>query len=447
MHSATRTPLGRRSAGRIVRACLATVAVTGALAAAAAVASAHDAAGVTASSQRPQAAPQVTPSSTRSASPAPAEAYAAPAWRGLPVPAPSTSSPAMTAPSAPPAPPSDAPPATPSGSPVAPPDDPWAPAGSDECGWWDVECKVTEALDGWFAGLARNAINPVFRMIGASLLATPQLAEQERVRQMWTWSAAIANACFVLLVVAGGITLMTHQTLQTSYTVKDIAPRMVVAMVAANVSLLLAGKGIEFANALSAALLAPGVDPQQAGQTMAKTLTSVLDENPGVFFAFMVLGTVVLGVILLLIYMIRVMLTVLVLAAAPLMLACHALPQTEMLAQLWWRCLGGLLAIQVVQALVFITAMRVYFSHPDDFFGLPTPSHLLDQLLIVCLLYILVRIPSWISRLIWQGGMLRRSPVTRTARTVAAIVVYRRLLGSSARRSPPPAPHSRGRTP
>lgn len=67
--------------------------------------------------------------------------------------------------------------------------------GSGGCGWFDVPCKAKQAINGWFKDLVKSAINPVFGMLGDSLLATPQLDEMGRVQELWTGSLVVANAC------------------------------------------------------------------------------------------------------------------------------------------------------------------------------------------------------------------------------------------------------------
>ena len=315
-------------------------------------------------------------------------------------------------------------------------------SGEQGCSFLDINCYMTSAITGWFKNLVTSAINPVFGLLGKSLLATPQLDQNSEVQSLWTGSLVTANACFVLLVVAAGLILMGYQTVQTAYTVKDIAPRMVAGVVLANVSLLLAGKAIGFANALSSALLSPGVDPGKAASTLSQVIThAVAPNNAGMFVILVAIGAVVLGLILALIYVVRIMLTILLIGAAPLALACHALPQTEGLAKLWWRAFTGVLAIQVAQALVFIAAMRVFFSPGTaTAFGLGGPDSSLTLWITICLLYVLVRVPFWISRMIWRGGV-SHSPVIRVVRFVFAAAVLSRagsaLRGLSARRAAP----------
>lgn len=317
------------------------------------------------------------------------------------------------------------------------------------CGFFDVACHVSSAITGWFKNLVISAINPVFGLLGKSLLATPQVDQTGEVQSLWTGSLVVANACIVLLVVAGGLTLMGYQTVQTSYTVKDIAPRMIIGVVLANVSLLLAGRAIGFANGLSSALLSPGVNPGQAARTLSAAITHAVDPSNAVMFVILVaIGAVVLGLILALIYVVRIMLTILLIGAAPLALVCHALPQTEGLAKLWWRAFTGVLAIQVAQALVFIAAVRMFFSpNTVNAFGLGGPDSSVTLWITICLLYVLVRVPFWISRMIWRGGV-HHSPISRAVRFVFAAAVLSRagfaLRGATGRRA---LPHGGGRPP
>lgn len=297
------------------------------------------------------------------------------------------------------------------------------PPKPKECSAFDVGCKVSEGINNWFRDLAKSAIKPVFDSLGQNLLVTPQVDQFPRVQQIWTTNVVIANTAFVLLIVAGGVIVMGHETLQTSYTVKDIAPRLVVGMIAANASATLAGKAIEIANALAAALLGDGVSLVLAEKMIKARLDDSLVTG-GAFVILTVLVAVVMAVVLAAIYVVRLTLTVLLVAAAPLALALHALPQTEGLARLWWRALTGVLAIQLCQALVFVVALKVLLV-PDG--GLvDDESQTWDLLIIICLLYVLIRIPAWITAQIWHSGA-RPGLVQRFAR----IVVYRQLFQSA----------------
>ena len=296
------------------------------------------------------------------------------------------------------------------------------------CGFFDLSCHVGQAVDSWFAGLVKSAINPLFSLLGRTLLATPQVGGLTQVRDLWAGSVAITDAAYVLAVLAGGILVMSHQTLQTSYTVKEIAPRLVVGFLAANLSLLVAGKAI--------ALAGQGLDPAAAA-AMLRSLTLRMLNSAGMFAILLALFAVLLVLVLAVIYAARLMLTVVLIAVAPLALACHALPQAEGIARWWWRAFAGILAIQSAQAVVLVAALRLFFT--EQWTALAAPPGTVssfDSIQLLCLLYILIRIPSWIGRKVWSPG--GRSPLRSAARFIFAAVVLRRiaptLSGRAARR-------------
>jgi hypothetical protein len=85
---------------------------------------------------------------------------------------------------------------------------------------------------------------------------------------------------------------------------------------------------------------------------------------------FIGLVLAVMVVVLLVTYLVRVAITFLLIAAAPLLLMFHALPQTDGLARWWWKAFGGVLAIQLAQSLVLTVAMNALLAHgPASLFG------------------------------------------------------------------------------
>ncbi len=337
-------------------------------------------------------------------------------------PAPTTTGPpAVTAP----APPTSStstgllpPPTTAPGS-GAPPDAAGPP------GLFDLAGRVREAINGWFRDLVARALNPTLDLVGRSVLATPDLtAPGGRVAELWQLSRALAVACYVLLLTVGGVLVMAHESLQTRYAAKDVAPRLVVGFVAANLSLWLASLGIELANGLSGALLGQGVAPEHVAATLKAVLVFPLDDAD-VLLLLVALVVVVLGLVLVASYIIRVTLLVVLLVAAPLALACHALPQTEELARWWWRAVTACLGVQVAQSLALVTALRVFFqADRAAVLGLGG-ARLVDLLVAVCLLWLLVRIPGWAARMVFAG---RPGAAVRIARSYVIYRLVRRGL-------------------
>lgn len=332
----------------------------------------------------PSSQPTVPPFSPRPTSPQPPPSLTAPTSAVPPIViAPTTAQPSTTAPN------------EPGQIPVSQPEDP---------AWYDIPGQITKAINGWFRDLVTAALRPVLDLIGRTVLATPNVTTDPRVREIWGTVALIANTIFVLLVTAGGVLVMSHETLQTRHTLREILPRVVVAFIAANLSLALVGEAITVANALARALLGMDTTPDRVSALLITMLVDPIGAS--IFLLLIGLVAAVLALVLLATYVVRLALTVLLVVAAPLALALHALPQTDGLARLWWRAIIGCFIIQLAQALTLIVAVRVFFgasgqANPRDWTGASNP--LVDLLVACVLMYVLIRIPTWVFRQVFGG--------------------------------------------
>ncbi|MBB6546913.1 hypothetical protein [Nonomuraea rubra] len=307
--------------------------------------------------------------------------------------------------------------------------------GAEECGWLDFGCKINRALNGWFNSIVTEAIQPAFQTVGTLLLSAPPPDMVERVQELSAHVRVVANALLVLFVLAGGVIVMAYGSVQTSTTAAEVAPRLVVAAITLNFSLTLCQYAIELANGLVAALLGDGVDAGRAGDLIANKLANPVGQlaAPQMFFIWMVAIAVVMGLILAFIAVVRIALLLFLMIAAPLALLCHALPQTEHIARLWWRAFTGVLVMQVLQALVLILAFKVYFTDATDAFTTgpdqpvlaavkPIVMRVIDTLVLIGLLFILIKIPGWVARSVWQPAQPQL-----LNRLVKALIVYKTL--------------------
>lgn len=302
---------------------------------------------------------------------------------------------------------------------------PLEPVQQSSTGLFDVGGRVRDAINEWFTDLVTSALNPTLDLLGRSLLSAPNVTQQDQVHSIWLMTLAIADATFVIFALVGGFVVMTHETVQSRYTVKEIAPRLVVGVLAANLSLVIAGQAIEIANALSRAALGEGVDPQTATSGIDAIVAAAIG-SAGIFMVLLGLVIAVLGLLLVVIYLARAVCVVLLVVFAPLALICHALPQTEGIAKLWWRASAACLGIQIAQSLVLITAIRVFFSDSADaVFGLGK-SGLVDLLVIICLFWVMFRIPNWAGRMVFgaSGGPVKviSERIVTTVKTAAKAV-------------------------
>lgn len=191
-------------------------------------------------------------------------------------------------------------------------------------------------------------------------------------------------------------------------------------------SLPVAGLGINLANGFSQAFLGQGVGPADATNLIG---TMVLNATTGGSILLVLIGLVVavMALMLLAVYVIRMSMSVILIAGAPVALACHALPQTEAIAKMWWRGLGACLGIQVAQSLVLVTALRIFFGSDGlSALGLSVGGALVDLLMVGCLLWILLRVPFWAGKAVFSGRG------SSTARVVKSFVTYKVLRRAAA---------------
>ncbi|WP_431914341.1 proline-rich domain-containing protein [Nonomuraea jabiensis] len=277
---------------------------------------------------------------------------------------------------------------------------------------FDIGDWIGGWINSWFSNLVALAIEPMLKVLAITLLATPDVSGSARVFDLWKASAVIANSAFVLLATVGAIMAMGHETVQTRYAIKEVLPRLLVAVLATNTSFTICGKIIELANALSQALLGQNFDGRRALTTLRSMILPPAQDDS--FYILLALVAVILMILLLIAFVMRSALVLLLVVAAPLALACLALPYMDGLARFWWRAFTGLLIAQVAQSLVLVMAVRIFFNQDGRLLlGLVPSGQLINLVLAICLLIILVRIPRWVTRRIFARTAGRGSTITR----------------------------------
>jgi hypothetical protein len=298
--------------------------------------------------------------------------------------------------------------ATPSPTPSASPSPEPSPAEPfpepDKPGFFDLVGKVRYAISQWFSNLVTSALRPVFDFLGRTVFSTPPLADNDRIVQLWGFSLAIADSLLLLLFLVGVGLVTVGGGLGSQLTAKELLPRLLVAAIAANVSLLLLRWLIELSNALSAAVLGASLEPAEVARLMIQLLANAALQNP--FLALLGLAAIVLAVLVVIVYIIRVAALVVLAAGAPLLLIGHTLPQTERWARAWWRATLALLVAPVAQSLLLAAAFRVLLTS-DGVLGLPIGSGFIDILVVGTLLYFLCRIPCWMLHATFSGAESR----------------------------------------
>ena len=289
------------------------------------------------------------------------------------------------------------------------------PEPSSACekpGLFDVGGRVCNAINDWFRNLVADALPSLLDLVGKTVFATPDVSAPGRARDLWLVSMGVANGLFVLVVVIGGIAVMGNETVQTSYTLKEALPRIVVGWVGANLSLWAVGEMVRLANAASLTFLGSARTDRDVAAEGLKTLTlEPLGKNGPLPVTLLLLVVVVLAVGILAMYVVRVANVVVLTVAAPLLIAAYALPRGEGAARLWWRALCGCLLVQVGQSLMLASALRVLFdSDGQRALGIPGGA-LMDVVVVGCLFWGMLTLPTYAGRLVFAP---RPASIART---------------------------------
>ncbi|MGW0252173.1 hypothetical protein ACWDYH_36665 [Nocardia goodfellowii] len=301
------------------------------------------------------------------------------------------------------------------------------PPESAECGITNINGCVENAIDGFFRRIVESALNPLLELLSQTLLTTPEPGQIPQIGVLWDQSWQIVTALYVLVVMAAGVLLMMRETLQTQWSIRELAPRLVVGFAAGGLSMTIATVAISFANALAQAFAGEGVDSASAADAL--TELAVTGPQSQTFALLLGLALVVMLVVLLISYIVRVTITILLIVAAPLALMCHALPGIDGVARWWWRSFAACLAIQVVQSLTLVTVLRVLLT-PGGWriFG-PDANEIVNMTVALALMFVLIKTPFWLLSVLKIGQ--GRSFVGSIARGYLAYKTFGLLKGAS----------------
>ncbi|GAA1025857.1 hypothetical protein GCM10009557_01450 [Virgisporangium ochraceum] len=253
--------------------------------------------------------------------------------------------------------------------------------------------------------MVEQALNPVLDWLGHTLLATPDLTGHEAIRSMWTTNLVLANSFFVLFVTAAAFIVSVRQTLQTRHGVKELAPRLVLAMVLANTSLLLFDKVIELVNALTRAIAGEGVNPDTAAQALVGALGAAR-EGSNFLVTLLVLGAVVMAIVVTITFLLRIAVLGVLIGLAPPALLCLGLPQTEPIARTWGRAVVACFGIQIGQAVILLAAIRLFLTPagPTVLGFVASGEGYIQVLVCYAMLYLLIKLPGWMRQFVLGPG-------------------------------------------
>ena len=261
----------------------------------------------------------------------------------------------------------------------------------------------------WAMGLHTSSFNFI------SLTPPGGTYQSTAVVGLWHWSVGVMDAALALLAMWGGYNVMVRHHLGVRYhAALEFLPRLALAALAANLSLLFASFFIDFNNALC-----DGVG--QVGLPGYDQIGSI-----GQNLAFLLLALIygVVGLLLVLQMLLRLALLDLLIVLGPLGLLCWALPQTQAWARLWTSTFVATALVQFLQ----MTTLKLGAALILEL----TPGRLDNAVLTLLVgtadLYLTFKIPgmlrSWALRPVGAasvGGLIDQGiTMARAAASVAA---------------------------
>ncbi|MCI0690286.1 MAG: hypothetical protein L0Y54_24060 [Sporichthyaceae bacterium] len=265
---------------------------------------------------------------------------------------------------------------------------------------------ILAGLVDWLVGQAVSALDSAADIWPDGLFTMPDLTMLPQVQALSSRTLWVVNTSFVLAVLAAGIIAMTYEQVQVRYSIKELAPRLVFAAVAANFAIPLCQSLINVANALTMALADQQITGPGVLVMLTRLMVSAQDQTTDLLLVVLALVMVILVFALVFGWLTRITGLLILIAIAPAALACYALPYTEGAARLWWRSMLGCLGTQTLQVITVVSGLKVLL---DPSVNLPAlvgmgGGAVVNMLIALVVLVTAVRIPSLVRRYVTRGG-------------------------------------------
>jgi hypothetical protein len=290
----------------------------------------------------------------------------------------------------------------------------------------------------WIRGSVRDTLNQVWNLLATTLFQLPNVTALPQVQALSARALLVVNTTYVLAVIAAALAVMMNGSLQIRYGLRDLIPRLVLGLGAANLATAISAHLIETTNTLVMALTGQGIASTHTLHRLLQLITQQLD-NPVAALLTTVNALILLVLVVLLMtgWITRFIALILLCSIAPLALACHGTPWSDGIARLWWQAMAGIGLSVLLQAVALNAGLSIFLSPAANLSGYglpPDPSGLLDLLIVAVLLGATVRIPALVRRHLAQGGN-RQNIVGALVRLVVAQHVTRAVTGALRPRS------------
>ena len=265
---------------------------------------------------------------------------------------------------------------------------------------------LLEAIRGfvdWALGFGDSSLNFVTRTPAEGTYGSPT------VRSLWDFSRALVNVALAVIVMWGGFNIMVKEHTRSPYhEVMELLPRLILAALAANLTLEFARGLIDANNAI-----AGGV-----GQVGLPGYDQASPTQEGIALIFTALAYGIVAVLLVLQMLMRLALIDMLIVLAPVASLLWVLPQT----QGWFRWWASLFPITVFQQAVQMMVLRLGSALMVELTPGSLSNALLTLLLGIAVCWLTLKVPSLLRGQVHHAGIS----------SVLSLVLISRLAGSFA---------------
>jgi hypothetical protein len=263
----------------------------------------------------------------------------------------------------------------------------WIPGGLNPLNWAGdivnavftiVGKALLEAMRGfvdWALGLGGSSLNFVTQTPAEGTYDSPT------VRSLWDFSRAIVNAALAVIVMWGGFNVILKEHTRSPYhEAMELLPRVILAALAANLTIEFARLLIDVNNAISAAI----------GEVSLPGYDQATPSQEGIALIFTAVAYGVVAILLVFQMLMRLALLAMLIVLAPVAALLWVLPQT----QHWTRWWVDLFTTTVFQQAVQVMVLRLGSSLMVELTPGSMSNALLTMLLGLAVCWLTLKVPS-----------------------------------------------------
>lgn len=268
-------------------------------------------------------------------------------------------------------------------------------------------CKaLLEAVRGfldWAQGFGSSSLNFVTRTPASGTYDSPT------VHSLWDLSRALANAALAAIVLWGGFNIIVKEHTRSPYHgAMELLPRLILATLAANLTLEFARFLIDANNAVAGAI----------GQVGLPGYDQASPAQDGMALIVTALAYAVVGILLVLQMLMRLALIDLLIVLAPVASLCWVLPQT----QGWTRWWANLFPTTVFQQAVQVMVLRLGTALMLEL----TPGNLSNALLTlflgIAVCWLTLKVPALLRAGTHQAGLSSAMSLVLISRVAGGLI-------------------------